>query len=346
MNGASVVQWLWGGTSGARLARLPLIPLAFVYGGTMRVRASAYRHGWLATARLPLPSVAVGNLSVGGAGKTPLAAWIAARFADRGIKPGILLRGYGADEPLVLARLVPGAVVVTDPDRMAGAARARAAGAGVLVLDDAFQHLRVTRDLNIAVVSAESAEAAPWTLPAGPWRESRHALGRADWLVVTRKRSSPDAAAALVERLSAGRRELPLSVAHLALAGFEGMQTGEAHPLGVIAGGRVLAAAGIADPASFAAQLAAQGASVQLMAYQDHHAYTAADVGALVRAGASADYVVVTEKDAVKLRHLWPRDTPEPLVAQLHVSWERNGALLERALDAAGAREPLPRSSE
>ena len=166
MNGADVGHWLWGRHPAARLARLPLIPIALAYGGAMRVRAAAYRHGWLASARLPLPSVAVGNLSIGGAGKTPLAAWIAARFAARGIRPGILLRGYGADEPLVLARLVPGAIVVTDPDRMAGAARARGAGAEVLVLDDAYQHLRVARDLNIAVVSAESAEAAPWTLPA------------------------------------------------------------------------------------------------------------------------------------------------------------------------------------
>jgi tetraacyldisaccharide 4'-kinase len=320
--------------------------MAVVYDGAMRLRASAYRHGWFATERLPLPSVAVGNLSVGGAGKTPVAAWIAARYAAQGLKPGILLRGYGGDEALVLARLVPGAVVVANPDRMAGAARAQSAGASVLVLDDAFQHLRVARDLNIVVVSAESADAAPWTLPAGPWRESWRAVDRADWLVVTRKRASPEAVAALVERLGAARRELPLSVAHLALVGFEGMQTGEERAVEIVAGRRVLAAAGVGDPASLAAQLAALGASVQLVVYQDHHAYSAADVGALLRAGAGADYVVVTEKDAVKLRGVWPRDASEPLVAQLRVSWERNGAPLERAVDAVGAREPLPRSSE
>jgi len=311
----------------------------------MRLRAAAYGRGWRATAPLPLPSVSVGNLAVGGAGKTPLAAWIAARYAARGLTPGILLRGYGGDESLVLARLVPEAVVAADPDRVRGAAHAHNAGAQVLVLDDAFQHLAVARDLNIVVVSAESIDASPWTLPAGPWRESRQALRRADWLIVTRKRASKEVAAECAERLTADRR-LPSSVAHLALTGFEGLHSGDEQPLSALAGSRVVAAAGIADPVSFAAQLEALDARVQLMPYQDHHAYAPADIDGLLRAGTRADYVVITEKDAVKLRGRWPRDASEPLVARVQVSWDRDGALLERALDAASAREPLPRSPE
>jgi len=322
---------------GARVARLPLLPLSVVYEATMRLRAAAYRSGARAVARLPLPAVAVGNLAVGGSGKTPLAAWIARYYVGAGRKPGLLLRGYGGDEALVHRRLVPEAVVVADPDRRAAAERAQAAGADVLVLDDAFQHLGVARDLNIAVFSAESARAPRWALPAGPWREGWQALGRADCIVVTHKRSGIADAETLAARLGARRPDVPVAIAELASGRLEGLDSGAPYPAGTLAGRRVVAAAGIADPQSFAAQLRALGASVQLVAYQDHHPYTPEDLARLVRAAAEADYVVVTEKDAVKLRGRWPGvgqagGPPEPLVAALDVRWERNGRLLEEAL--------------
>ena len=337
MIGARLVRWVWQPGAAATIARLPLVPFALLYGATMRLRAAAYRRGALPVHRLPLPTVAVGNLSVGGTGKTPLAAWIARHYVGRGRTPGILLRGYGADEPLVHRRLVPEGVVVADRDRTAGAAQARAAGADVLVLDDAFQLLGVARGLNVAVVSAESATASPWPLPAGPWREGWAALGRADVIVVTRKHAAPDSAAALARRLEQPREEgrgPPLvCVAYLAVSHFEGMRSGARMALPVLGGRRVLAAAGIAEPESFAAQLRRLGAIVQLQAYQDHHAYDRADIARLVRGFTEADYVVVTEKDAVKLRGRWPTDAPEPLVAGLAVRWERNGEALEEALD-------------
>jgi len=335
---ARLVRWLWQPGAAATIARLPFVPFAMLYGATMRLRASAYRRGALRVQRLPLPSVAVGNLSVGGTGKTPLAAWIARHYVGRGRTPGILLRGYGADEPLVHRRLVPEGVVVADRDRAAGAQQARAAGADVLVLDDAFQLLGVARDLNVAVVSVESALASPWPLPAGPWREGWDALGRADVIVVTRKHAAPDSAAALARRLDergeAGKGGPPLvCLAYLAVSHLEGMRSGARLALPLLGGRRVLAAAGIAEPQSFAAQLRRLGATVQLQAYQDHHAYDRADIARLVQGSAGADYVVVTEKDAVKLRGRWPADAPEPLVAGLAVRWERNGEALEEALD-------------
>lgn len=334
MNLARVARWVWGSSAAAQVARLPLLPFSLLYGATMRLRAAAYRGRLLRTDRLPLPTVAVGNLSVGGTGKTPVAAWIAAHYVALGSKPGILLRGYGGDEALVHHRLVPEAVVVTDPDRREGARRAVAGGAQVLVLDDAFQLLSVRRDLNIAVVSAESADGAQWTLPAGPWREAWQALARADWIVVTRKRVGREAAEQVAERLAARQPGRAVSVAHLTHDRFEGLQSGASHPAAVVQGRRVVAAAGIADPESFAAQLEGLGANVHLLAYQDHHPYPQSDVDRLVGASAGADYVVVTEKDAVKLRGRWPREAPEPLVAVLAVHWERNGRQLEQALEA------------
>ena len=332
MTAARVVRWLWGESPAARVARLPLVPIAGVYWAAMRIRTARYAGGGVL--RLPLPTIAVGNLSVGGTGKTPLAAWIAAYCARRGWKPGILLRGYGGDEPLVHRRLVPEAVVVANPDRVAGAAAARAGGARVLVLDDAYQLLGVARDVNVAVLSAESWAGSPWPLPAGPWRERWEALDRADLIVVTRKHAPAAAAADIAAWLARRRPRTPVAVAWLALEHLEGIQSGTRSALGILAGQDVVAAAGIADPASFEAQLAAVGARVQLLAYQDHHAYGPGDVGRLVRAAAAGGYVVVTEKDAVKLRGRWPEGTPEPLVAVLGVRWEREGRALEQALDA------------
>ena len=335
-----LARWLWRRDGGGQVVRLVLAPAALLYAAVVRLRAAVYRRALRPVRRLPRPAVAVGNLSVGGTGKTPLAAWIARYYVARGRRPGILLRGVGGDEALVHRHLVPEAVVVADPDRVAGAARALAQGAEVLVLDDAFQLLSVARDLNIAVVSAESAETSRWLLPAGPWREGWDALERADAIVVTRKSASREAADALARRLAERQPRTPLCVAGLTLECLEGMQSGTRHGLERLAGRRVLAAAGIADPESLAVQLRATGADVQLLAYQDHHRYADDDLARLVRGAARADYVVITEKDAVKLRGRWPGDAPEPLIAGLAVRWERNGAALEQALDAVRARVP------
>src|SRR5260370_23667276 len=133
----------------------------------MKLRAARLARGGV---HLPLPTIAVGNLSVGGTGKTPLASWIARRCAAQGRRPGILLRGYGGDEQLVHRRLAPEAIVVANPDRVAGARAARDAGADVLVLDDAFQLLEVARDLNVAVGGTEGGGGAAGPPPPGPWR--------------------------------------------------------------------------------------------------------------------------------------------------------------------------------
>jgi tetraacyldisaccharide 4'-kinase len=336
-----VAHWLWFSSNPlARVVRALLLPPALLHRGLMVARAAAYRRGWIATRRLPLPTVAVGNLAVGGAGKTPVAAWIATFYAHLGLRPGILLRGYGGDEHRVHERLVPRAIVVPNPDRVAGAERAHAAGAEVLVLDDAYQRLDVARDLNVALVNTETARAVPWPLPAGPWREGWGALRRADLIVVTRRRAPAYEARRLAQQLTARWPDTPVAAVHLALHGFEGMRTRRAAKAADLAGKRVVVAAGIADPASFAVQVRASGAIVQLVAYQDHHSFPPVDVAALVQAARGADYVVVTEKDAVKLRDRWPADMSEPLVAVLQLHWELNGEAVERALEGI-LRRPL-----
>jgi tetraacyldisaccharide 4'-kinase len=330
-----LTRWLWTGRGlDARLARLLLLPLSAVWRLAMEARAMAHARGWIAVQRLPVPTVAVGNLTVGGSGKTPLAGWIANYYAGIGVVPGILLRGYrGGDEADVHRQAVPGARVVANPDRVAGAVRAVAEGAQVLVLDDAYQRLDVARDLNIAVVAAETIRAVRWSLPAGPWREGLQALGRADALVITRKRADAESARALAAEL--GKRMAgPVAVVHLAVTRYQGMLSGREVPASALDGQRVVAATAIADPDAFIAQTKATGAAVQVATWRDHHAFSDEDLAWLAKAARKADRVVITGKDAVKLRDRWPASVPEPLVAVLDLEWEEGMEALVRALHA------------
>jgi tetraacyldisaccharide 4'-kinase len=330
-----LIRWLWTSRRiDARLARTALLPVSALWRSWMSARASVYRRGWFPVHDLPLPSVAVGNLTVGGSGKTPVAMWIARFYAEQGLVPGILLRDLGGgDEAAVHARALPAAQVVADADRVAGAERALARGAQVLVLDDAFQRLDVRRDLNILVVSAETTRAVRWPLPAGPWREGLGALARADLVVVTRKRASREVAEGLATDLR-GAGRAPVAIAHLALTRFEGLLSGQVTPTAALAGRRVVAASAIADPEAFVAQTKATGAQVQVATWKDHHVYRPEDVAWLAQAARRADHVVITEKDAVKLRGEWPASAPEPLVARLDLTWEEGGDTVARALAA------------
>jgi tetraacyldisaccharide 4'-kinase len=336
------IRWLWTSPRlEAKAARLPLLPAAALWRGGMALRELAYRRGWLPTHDLPLPTVAVGNLTVGGSGKTPVAIWIARHYVGRGLKAGILLRGYGGDETQVHRRSVPDAAVVADPDRVAGAAAALAQGAQVLVLDDAFQRLDVRRDLNIAVVAAETTRAVRWPVPAGPWREGLEALSRADVVIVTRKRATREAALALADELAPLVRG-PVAIAHLGLVRLDGLVSGRSVDAATLAGRRVVAASGIADPDAFVAQVKSTGAAVQAATWKDHHDFRDEDVAWLAHAARRADHVVITEKDAVKLRDRWPAAVPEPLVAVLDLAWERDGDRIVAALDAVVASPEHP----
>jgi tetraacyldisaccharide 4'-kinase len=330
-----LIRWLWTSRRlDAKLARTAILPLSALWWGWNRARRLAYARGWLPVNDLPLPSVAVGNLTVGGSGKTPIAMWIARYYAERGYPPGILLRGYGGgDEAKVHARNLPDAHVVSDPDRVAGAERALARGAKVLVLDDAYQRLDLRPDLNVLVVSAETTRAVNWLLPAGPFREGWEALDRADAVIITRKRASREAAEGLAADI---RRRIsgPVALAHLGIARLEGLVSAKSITPASLSGRRVVAASAIADPEGFVAQIKATGAAVQVATWKDHHEYRREDVAWLAHATRRADHVVITEKDAVKLRDQWPRDTPEPLVAMLDLTWEEGGDDIAVALDA------------
>lgn len=333
-DGHRLIRWLWTSRRvDARVARLGLLPFAGLWRMGIGARNLAYDRGWIPVRDLPLPAVGVGNLTVGGSGKTPISSWIAAHYIARGLIPGILLRGYGRDEVLVHRHRVPGARVVADPDRVAGAERALAQGAQVLVLDDAFQRRDVWRDFNLAVVSAETSHAVRWPLPAGPWREGHEALRRADALVITRKRADAVAALNLARKLAPAVNG-PVGVVHLGVSRYEGLVSGRDTPADALTGARVVAASAIADPDAFVAQTKATGAQVQVASWRDHHEFRDEDVAWLAKAARKADFVVITQKDAVKLRDRWPASVPEPLVAVLDLVWEDGEDAITAGLDA------------
>jgi tetraacyldisaccharide 4'-kinase len=331
----ATVQWLWSGRGpAAQAARAWLSPAAAAYTAYMHLRAQAYQRGLLRPQVLGVPTIAVGNLTVGGTGKTPIAGWIADQCARLGVVPGIVLRGYGGDEAAVHAERVPGAIVVQGRDRPAAARRAVTLGAGVVVLDDAFQRLDLTRDLNLLLVSAESIEAPRHALPAGPWREPWRAARRADLVVVTRKRAPVSQSVRAARELErAGIPPDRVALAHLRLKRLTELVTGRPIDAGRLQGARVLAACAIADPESFVQQLRQLGARVQPALWRDHHRFRPADLCALLSAARDVDYVVVTHKDAVKLRAVWPPFAPAALVAHLDVVWEAGGELVRRLLN-------------
>jgi tetraacyldisaccharide 4'-kinase len=209
-------------------------------------------------------------------------------------------------------------------------------GARVLVLDDAFQCLEVRPTVRLLLVSADTF-AAPRLLPAGPWRERISAAARADFIVVTRKAAGPGAAAAVLARMRAEAPRARFAKLALVHSAFIPLWGGRAVP--PPRGQPVIASAGIADPASLAVQLEQAGARVERLDWPDHHRYTVRDVDRIVRAGRRAAQVVVTEKDAVKLRTLWPRSERQPLVAVLDLCWEGGEDQLIAALhDLLAAR--------
>ncbi|HEY0970192.1 MAG TPA: tetraacyldisaccharide 4'-kinase [Gemmatimonadales bacterium] len=331
------VERIWyGRDAGARAARLLLWPLGRVFAAVSTARGAMYDRGLLASHATALPAVSIGNLTVGGTGKTPVAAEVARRLAALGARPAIVLRGYGDDEPLVHERLNPGVPVVVAPDRVAGVLEARVRGATVAVLDDAFQHRRARRAVDVVLVSADRWRSAPpRPLPTGPWRESLVAMRRASIAVVTRKAASDgdvDDAVAAIRRAAPA---VPVAIARLdpgELHAAAPTVDGGRRSLGSVGGRRVLLVSAIGDPAALVRQLERAGALVEPATFPDHHAFDASDVARLVQRASTVDVVICTLKDAVKLEARWPRPGPPLWYVSQSVTFERGEDDLDRVL--------------
>ncbi len=302
------------------------LPLALLYWGATGLRNVAYDVGIARRRSAPIPVVSVGNLVVGGTGKTPVSAWIARRLAELGTRPALVLRGYGADEPALHRRWAPDLSVVVGADRVAGVRSAAQLGADVAVIDDGFQHRRLARDLDIVLVAAEHTFPGR-LLPRGPFREPASRITRADVVMITRR----TATTARVEELTASlERLVPLDVllvARLEPGGFTTLDGESAQP----PRGDVFAATGVASPERFAELLdRVVPGSVEVRAFPDHHPFDENDARELA-AAAGARPLAITEKDAVKLIRFRTL-LPETLVLPLIVRMERGAEVLEHFL--------------
>ncbi|GMV07808.1 MAG: hypothetical protein AMXMBFR53_40830 [Gemmatimonadota bacterium] len=320
MRGAAhlaVRRW-WQGELGAPGAVLRALaaPLEWLYAAEVarRNRRADARGG----ARVEgLRVVSVGNLAVGGTGKTPLAAWAARALVQAGADVALVSRGYGRDELLLHHRWNPEVPVVADPDRVAAARLARERGAEAVVLDDGFQHRRLARDVDLVLLAAEDAFPGR-LLPRGPYREGPRALARAHAVVVTRRTAAATKAATLADGVSGRFPHLAVAVAALLPGHWQDLSGA---PAGAPTG-PTLAVAAVARPDAFAVQVEeAIGVEAELVPFPDHHAFTEVEVRAM-RQRAGTRTVVVTEKDAVKLVPY--RTLLEPVrVLTQSLRWER-----------------------
>ncbi len=299
---ADAVQRLWAGETGAagRVLGALLMPAELGYSAVMQARNMAYVSGLAGRHSPPVPAISVGNITVGGTGKTPMVRWLVRELQLRGRTPGILHGGYAEDEPALHRLWFPDLPVVAEKDRLRGAGRAMEQGADVLVLDDAFQHRRLRRDLDIVLVAAETWSRQARLLPRGPYRESPRSLRRADAIIVTRRVAPPEQAARTeleVARIS-GRQTARALLSPTGWLGSDG-QVREGRPEGP-----ALGVAGIARPDDFFDQAEAWGVElVDAIAFPDHYVYREADARELERLAAGGP-VVMTAKDAVKLAPL------------------------------------------
>lgn len=302
-----------------KLVVILLMPCALVYSIILRLRSLLYCRGLLPSRCLGVPVVSVGNLSVGGTGKTPMAVLIARLLIARGKRVAVLSRGYGGaggsavrivsdgsrillstseagDEPVLLARSVPGLIVVTGSDRYrAGLEALKRFQPDIILLDDGYQHLSLQRDLDILLLDAARPFGNGWTLPAGLLREPLSAVRRADLIVYTRADKS--SACPMIA-------DIPVCRSSHHLSGVVTLCGGMRASFSIFAGKRGVACAGIADPGAFFAALTREGLDLAAtIVFRDHCAYEPADRAEICRImkEVGADFLITTEKDAVKM---------------------------------------------
>lgn len=309
-----MARWVERWHEGSALL-IVLWPLSAVFYLISGLRRLAYRQGWLKAWRASVPVIVVGNISVGGTGKTPLTLALVEHLQAAGWRPGIISRGYGGnttypcrvsvdsvaaevgDEPLLLARR-SGVPVVIDPVRSHAAAHLLAnSDCNVILCDDGLQHLALARDIEIAVIDGQRGLGSGWLLPAGPLRELSSRLRQVDFCVINGgwQRAQP-----LPALTGADTFDM-----HLSPAPWLPVSAGVlANDLARPAAGPVHAIAGIGNPPRFFAMLAAQGYEPIAHAFPDHHHYQAGDLRFV-----PALPLVMTEKDAVKCAGLAPENS-------------------------------------
>lgn len=323
------------------IVRLLLWPLSALYGQVVRARASLYARGTFKQQRLNRPVISIGNLTVGGTGKTPTVVWLTERLLAEGKRVAILSRGYkgaaGTSDEIELMkfRLNNRALFGVGPDRFANGKRLESS-VDVFLLDDGFQHLQLARDVDILLMDASQPLARQVMLPTGRLREPVSAMARADILIFTRAETVPGTSAA-IERF----QNYPVFSAATRLLGFRRIGSG-IHTLtrDQIGSGPFYAFCGIGNPKAFFRDL--QNWSIPLASqceFPDHHCYDQRDANELCSAArqAGAGALLTTEKDAQNLARVTFSDMPL-YVAVIDFEIAKEAALLELIREKIAAR--------
>ena len=347
------------------MRRSPILhPVSAVYGAAVRARLSAYSRGLLSPSSLGVPTVSVGNITAGGTGKTPFVEWLCRKLAEQGRRVGVLTRGYQRDSPqkrvlvsdgvslfadvgqagdeafLLAKNLLGVAAIISDSDRTAaGQWAVKELGLNAFVLDDGYQHLQLTRDLNVLLVDATDPWGGKRLLPYGRLREPVSGVGRSDCVVITRA-DEPSAVQSLVNEIGDLNRGRPVLTSRMhvrAVLPLTENQIGAISPPNPIA-----AFCGVGNPTAFFAQLRRNGYNVVLTrSFPDHHRYHQRDIDAVAEAAMKhrARSFITTAKDAVKLRQFAFRIPCYVLEIEVQIDQElRFLELLRAVLTTTGTR--------
>lgn len=338
----------------ARFILAGLAPAGWLWGDVMRLRRSLYEAGFGSGKQPACPVLSVGNLTLGGTGKTPAVAWLLSRLIEAGVRPAMVSRGYGdagrgvrvvsdgqgkvlasppaSDEAVMMARMFPSVPVVTGKDRPAVARRAKEIGAEMIVADDGFQHLALRRCFDLVVLRGDRPFGNGRMFPAGSLREPLGAAQRAGAILIT-----GEVAPGIREKVAALAPEANLFEGKLAASALVDLGGLAAGGLEDLRGAGVVAVSGIGNPDGFLRTLAELGANVlENIIFPDHAVYGEKEVGRITAAvkESGAEIVLTTEKDAVKLAGLSGAGPFRALCVEMEI--EGGDELAHLVLDAAG----------
>ena len=301
----------------------PLTLLSFFFKQVVILRNQAYQKGLLSSRKLSIPVISIGNLAVGGTGKTPTTIYLAQLFQSKGKRVGILSRGYkgtasgpinvvsdgekillnpeeAGDEPFLIAQKLPQTIVLTGKDRgLVGEFAQKHFSIEAAFLDDGFQHLKLKRDLNILILDGQNPLGNGYLLPRGGLREPPEGIQRADLILITHGGNNQEKIKKIINRFSLNT---PVFFADYSPVELEHLNSQEKLPLDYLRGKDVIALAGVAQPAYFVSLLTKMGAKIkETLFFPDHHFYHPRDL-----LGVNKNLILATtEKDAVKLKRFF-----------------------------------------
>jgi tetraacyldisaccharide 4'-kinase len=291
----------------AAIVKGVLRALSWLYAAAIKIVDYGYTSGIRRVHKVSVPVVSVGNISLGGTGKTPFTLFLANYFSDNGKKPAVLIRGYGDDEKRMLCDELPDVPVFVGQDRVSSATAAVKEGRDVILLDDGFQHRRISRDLNILMLDADSLLGGGSLFPRGILREPLSSLKRADALVLSKvdrlDTKGKEEALRKIKALAPGK---PVITARHKPVFLKDV-TGAVYSAESLNGQGVCLVSGIADPDYFEFEVKKLGADIaKRLDYADHHNYSQKDIDRIHAAagGGNIKKIITTKKDYVKMQRL------------------------------------------